>query len=89
MIRQYEMKQIPGMNFNQIHRGPTKQINNNNKFQSHDSPIVTRNVKMEESRKHHHFLSIKHSSSDKTGFSVGMEVSGVDITVEDDIFRRF
>ena len=47
----------------------------------------TRNVNIEESRKHHHFLSIKHSSSDRTGFSVGMDVSGVDITVEDDILK--
>ena len=41
----------------------------------------TRNVKMEERRKHHHLRSIRHSSSDKTGFSVGIDVSGVAIVV--------
>ena len=34
-----------------------------------------RNVKMELRRKHHHFRSFKHSSSDRMGFSVGMEAS--------------
>jgi hypothetical protein len=45
----------------------------------------TRNVKMEDRRKHHHFRSIRHSSSDRTGFSVGMDVSGVAIVVNVDI----
>ena len=45
----------------------------------------TRKVKMEDRRKHHHFRSIKHSSSDKTGFSVGIDVSGVAIVVSVDI----
>ena len=38
-----------------------------------------RNVKMELRRKHHHFRSFKHSSSDKMGFSVGMEVSSTSL----------
>jgi hypothetical protein len=39
--------------------------------------VITRNVKMEERRKHHHLRSMRHSSSDRTGFSVGIDVSGV------------
>ncbi len=46
---------------------------------------MTKKVKMDERRKHHHFLSIRHSSSDRTGFSVGIDVSGVAIVVIVDI----